>query len=176
MSIAQDTLGYLVSDFRQPSENPASIEELKKFVRGMREELRALNLERAAIGKRLAVLKQTITGLADLFGPAVIDAELQEMLCDTHRRPHRTQAGLTDSCRQLLRKAPQSLTIQEVFRQFQQEHPMMLVHHKRPTTSLRNVLNRLVAYGEAKQELTENGVMAWKAISIQQRSHAIAGE
>jgi DNA-binding CsgD family transcriptional regulator len=168
MSTAQqDTLGYLISDLHQPPENPASIEELKKFVRSMRDELEVLFLERAAIGKRLTVLRQTIAGLADLFGPGVIDRELEDLMHDSHRRPHHRQAGLTDSCRRLLRATSQPLTIQQIFRRLQEEHPLMLTHHKRPTTSLRNVLNRLVAYGEAAQEATEEGIIAWKAVSPQ---------
>jgi hypothetical protein len=170
LTLQQDTVDWPAAEPPRAAAEQALLEEIKRFVGGMRDELKALCARRAAIGKRVSVLRQTIAGLADLFGPVAVDDDLRDLVADFQRKPVRAHAGLTDSCRQILQDSSQPLTLQQILRQFQEKYPAALAHHKRPSTSLRNVLNRLVSYGEAVQELTGDGLLAWKCDSILKRT------
>ena len=154
----------------EQSQAPAetiSAEHLKRVLDYIQTELRALQTERAVILKRIGTIKQTIAGLADLFGPDLINGELLNLLSSQSYRDHRTHPGLTDFCRQLLRARPSDpLTVQEILVYVRQNCPAMLVHHKHPTNSLRMVLRRLVMYGEAVEVLSEKGSPAWKVAAV----------
>lgn len=140
-------------------------DELSPVIGQLQGELQVLNLERAAILKRIGVIKKTIVGLADLFGSGVISGELQGLLALQSARRFRTHTGLTDLCRQLLREASEPLTAREILGQIQERSPVALAGHRHPLNSLRMILRRLVAYGEAEESLTEKGLRAWRASS-----------
>jgi hypothetical protein len=139
--------------------------ELSPVIGQLQSELRVLQLERAAILKRIGKIKKTIVGLADVFGSDGMDGELQGFLALQSARRFRTHTGLTDLCRQLLREAPEPLTAREILGQIQERSPAGLVGHRHPLNSLRMILRRLVAYGEAEESLTEKSLRAWIATS-----------
>lgn len=139
-------------------------EELEPVIAQLQSELRVLRLERAAILKRMAMIKKTLVSLADLFGSDVIDGELQRFLSLQPTRRPRTHTGLTDLCRQLLRESSEPLTARQIMGQFQQRSTG-LAEHRHPLNSLRMIFRRLVAYGEAEELLTEKGLRAWRATS-----------
>ena len=89
---------------------PTMHEELSPVIGQLQSELRFLKLERAAIRKRIGMIKKTIVALADLFGAHVINGELQGLLALQSGGRIRTRTGLTDFCRQLLREASAPLT------------------------------------------------------------------
>jgi len=138
-------------------------EELEPVIGQLQSELRVLRLERAAILKRIGMIKKTIVGLADLFGADVINGELRDVLSLHSARRLRTHTGLTDLCRQLLREASEPLTVRQILGQLQERSPAGLVSHRHPLNSLRMILRRLVAYGEAEELLAETGLRAWRA-------------
>jgi hypothetical protein len=43
--------------------------------------------------------------------------------------------------------------------------PLLMARHKDPMASVTTVLNRLVAYGEAKAVVLENGRRAWQWVA-----------
>jgi hypothetical protein len=57
--------------------------------------------------------------------------------------------------------ANHALSAREVCERIQQKVPPMLERHKDPMASVTTVLNRLVAYGEAKAVSLDNGRRAW---------------
>jgi hypothetical protein len=57
------------------------------------------------------------------------------------------------------------LSARGVCDQIQEKMPLMLARHKDPMASVTTVLNRLVAYGEAKAVVLENGRRAWQWVA-----------
>lgn len=131
---------------------------VEEVVRQAHEELRHLLLQRAEVMRRIGTVKQTITGLANLFGDAVLNEELLELV---DRKTNGRQPGFTKACRMILMEAKQPLSAREVCAQIQEKMPSILERHKDPMASVTTVLNRLVAYGEAKAVALDNGRRAW---------------
>jgi hypothetical protein len=135
---------------------------VQEVVRAAHEELRQLMRQRAEIMKRIGTVKQTIVGLANLFGDDVLSEELLELV---DRKSGGRQPGFTKACRIVLMEANKPLGAREVCEQLQQRMPPVLLRHKDPLASVTTVLNRLVEYGEARSIVRENGRRAWQWIA-----------
>jgi len=133
-----------------------------EVVRQAHEELRQLLRQRSEIMKRIGTIKQTIVGLANLFGDEVLNEELLELI---DRKSSGRQPGFTKACRMVLMEASRPLGAREVCELIQQRIPPMLSRHKDPLASVTTVLNRLVDYGEARTLTRENGRRAWQWVS-----------
>jgi hypothetical protein len=120
-------------------------------------ELRHLLQQRAEIMKRIGTVKQTISGLANLFGDELLSEELLEMV---DRKSSGRQPGFTKACRMILMEGGRAMTARDICDYFEQKIPAMLARHKDPMASVTTVLNRLVEYGEA-QAVLSNGRRAW---------------
>jgi hypothetical protein len=127
----------------------ASTEDLhvQDVLRAAQEELRQLVRQRADTVKRIGTIKQTIMGLANLFGDELLSDELQALI---GRKRTGRQGDFTKACRIVLMEAPRPLAVREVHQQIQQKYPSMLLRHKDPTLSITTVLTRLVRYGEVQ--------------------------
>ena len=130
-----------------------------QVVRQAHEELRQLIQQRAEVVKRIGTVKQTIAGLANLFGDSVLSDELLELV---DRKNNGRQPGFTKACRMILMESNRALSARE---QIQQKLPPMLARHKDPMASVTTVLNRLVEYGEARAVILENGRRAWRWVA-----------
>jgi hypothetical protein len=135
---------------------------VSEVVRAAHDELRQLMRQRAEIVKRIGTVKQTIVGLANLFGDAVLSGELLDLV---DRRGRGRQPGFTKACRMALMEADGPLSAREVCEQIQRRNPPVLLRHKDPLASVTTVLNRLVEYGEARAVSRENGRRAWQWVS-----------
>jgi hypothetical protein len=133
-----------------------------EVVRQAHEELRQLMRQRADVMKRIGTVKQTIVGLANLFGDDVLNEELLELV---DRKTNGRQPGFTKACRMVLMEANCPLGAREVCELIQQKIPPILSRHKDPLASVTTVLNRLVEYGEARTIVKENGRRAWQWVS-----------
>jgi chorismate mutase len=131
---------------------------VEEVVRQAHEELRQLLHQRAEVMRRIGTIKQTIAGLANLFGDSVLNDELLELI---DRKSNGRQPGFTKACRMVLMDANRPLSARQVCERIQQKMPSMLERHKDPMASVTTVLNRLVAYGEAKAVSLDNGRRAW---------------
>jgi hypothetical protein len=131
---------------------------VQEVVRQAHEELRQLLQQRAEVMRRIGTVKQTIAGLANLFGDDVLSDDLLELV---DRKSGGRQPGFTKACRMILMEASRALSAREVCDRIQEKMPPMLERHKDPIASVTTVLNRLVAYGEAKAVTLENGRRAW---------------
>src|SRR5215470_17004283 len=129
-------------------------QHVQQVIRTAHEELRQLMRQRAEIMKRIGTVKQTIVGLANLFGDDVLNEELLELV---DRKSGGRQPGFTKACRMVLMEADKPLGAREVCDQIQQKIPPILSRHKDPLASVTTVLNRLVEYGEARTIVKENG-------------------
>src|SRR3981081_2954610 len=133
----------------------------QQVVKAAHEELLQLMRQRAEIMKRIGTVKQTIAGLANLFGEQVLGDDLLEML---HRQPNGRQPGFTKACRRVLMEVRRPLGAREVCAELERYAPAILARHKDPLASVTTVLNRLVDYGEARPVVLSNGRRAWQWI------------
>ncbi|HLW87010.1 MAG TPA: hypothetical protein VKR57_00880 [Terriglobales bacterium] len=135
---------------------------VQEVIKTAHEELRQLMKQRADIMKRIGTLKQTIAGLANLFGDEILDQDLLELV---DRKTGGRQPGFTKACRLVLMEAGAALSVREVCQRIQDRMPAVLLRHKDPLASVTTVLNRLVDYGEAQSEVRQNGRRAWQWVS-----------
>jgi hypothetical protein len=135
---------------------------VEEVVRQAHEELRHLMHQRAEVMKRIGTVKQTIAGLANLFGDSVLSNELLELV---DRKNNGRQPGFTKACRMILMEARRAMSARDMCEQIQQRIPPMLARHKDPMASVTTVLNRLVEYGEARAVILENGRRAWQWVA-----------
>jgi hypothetical protein len=135
---------------------------VQEVVRQAQEELHVLLQQRAEIMKRIGTVKQTIAGLANLFGDGVLNEELMELV---DRKSNGRQPGFTKACRMILMEAGRALSARDICDYFQQKMPALLSRHKDPMASVTTVLNRLVDYGEAQAVFSSNGRRAWRWVA-----------
>jgi hypothetical protein len=135
---------------------------VQEVVRQAHEELRQLLHQRAEVMRRIGTVKQTIAGLANLFGDNVLSEELLELV---DRKSNGRQPGFTKACRMILMEAGRALSARDVCEQIQEKMPPMLARHKDPMASVTTVLNRLVDYGEAQAVVLNSGRRAWQWIA-----------
>jgi hypothetical protein len=137
--------------------NDAYVQEV---LRQAQRELRDLLRERADIMKRIGTVKQTIVGLANMFGNEVLDGELLDLV--DRRSNGRRQPGFTRACRMVLIEARGPMTAREVCEQLRGRFAGLLINHKDPLASVTTVLNRLAEYGEARSSTNRQGKRAWE--------------
>jgi hypothetical protein len=137
-------------------------DHVHEVVRQAHDELRQLLQQRAEVMRRIGTIKQTIAGLANLFGEGVLGDELLELV---DRKTSGRQPGLTNACRTTLVDANRPLSARDVCERIQQKFPIVLARHKDPMASVTTVLNRLVAYGEARAVALEKGRRAWEWVA-----------
>jgi hypothetical protein len=135
---------------------------VQEVVRQAHEELRQLLQQRAEVMRRIGTIKQTIAGLANLFGDSVLSDELLELV---DRKSSGRQPGFTKACRMILMDANRALSARDVCDRIQERVPPMLMRHKDPMASVTTVLNRLVSYGEARAVSLDNGRRAWQWVA-----------
>jgi len=131
---------------------------VREVLRQAQEELRGLLQQRADLMRRIGTVKQTIVGLANLFGDEILSEELLQLV---DRKPPGRQPGFTHACRMALIEARHPLSVREVCAWMRDNMPAVLDRHKDPLASLTTVLNRLVEYGEAQGTMNERGRRAW---------------
>jgi len=144
---------------------------VRQVAKAAHEELLQLLEQRAEIMKRIGTVKQTIAGLAGLFGEDVLGEELLELI---DRKPNGRQPGFTKACRRVLMEVHRPLGAREVCAALDRQAPAILSRHKDPLASVTTVLNRLVDYGEARSLTNERGRRVWEWVSdAEQAAHAI---
>src|SRR5258708_32329237 len=89
---------------------------VQQVVRAAHDELRQLMRQRAEIMKRIGTVKQTISGLANLFGDDVLGEDLLELI---DRKPNGRQPGFTKACRIVLMEARGPLGAREGFQELE---------------------------------------------------------
>jgi hypothetical protein len=144
---------------------------VQEVIRQAHDELRQLMQQRAEIMKRIGTVKQTISGLANLFGDGVLNEELMELV---DRKSNGRQPGFTKACRMILMESGRPMNSRDICDYFQEKLPDLLARHKDPMASVTTVLNRLVEYGEA-EAVVSNGRRAWRWVADVPASPSDAG-
>jgi hypothetical protein len=165
----------LIARLGKPGAEALPPEDLNKLVCSIETELRELTETRTAISKRITAVRNTILGLAELFGSSVLGPELQSLV-SIQPPSSELHYGLTNVCRDLLRsRGAEPLTVQAFLHHAREKFPERMLVHKHPGTSVRVVLRRLVDYGEALEVLTETGVKAWRSATSAVLSEDVSG-
>src|SRR6266478_4170355 len=133
---------------------PAVDLHVQEVVRSAERELRELLERRANLTKRIGNIKQTLAGLAKVFGDSVLSEWLVAFLGG---KSSSRQRGFTRACRQVLMEATEPLGARMVCQALQQSFPEVLEPHKDPIASVTIVLRRLADYAEARCSLDANG-------------------
>jgi hypothetical protein len=144
---------------------------VQQVVKAAHEELRQLMRQRADIMKRIGTVKQTIAGLANLFGDSVLNDDLLELI---DRKPNGRQPGFTKACRAVLMEARRPLGVRDVCEHLERRDPSLLSRHKDPLASVTTVLNRLVDYGEARSLTNDRGRRVWEWVSEEREKQLAA--
>jgi len=135
---------------------------VQQVVKAAHDELRLLMRQRGEIMKRIGTVKQTIAGLANLFGDDVLGDDLLELI---DRKPNGRQPGFTKACRLVLMEARGPMGAREVCHELERRASDILARHKDPMASVTTVLNRLVEYGEARSLTNDRGRRVWEWVS-----------
>ena len=140
---------------------------VQEVIRSAERELHELLEQRAELMKRIGTIKQTLAGLANIFGDRVLSDQLLTFL---ERKPSSRQPGFTRACRAVLVEAKRPLGARLVCVALQQRFPEVLERHKDPIASVTTVLNRLADYGEARCSLDAGGRRVWEWIAERESS------
>lgn len=141
------------------SAQPLAGAHVNKILEEMYGEFQSLMSQRAAILRRIGTIKQTIIGLAKLFGDEAVGENLLQVV---EQRSSTRSRGFTRTCRVVLMESTRPMTCQEVYEDLRRRNPTLVAHHKDPLASVNTVLNRLAAYGEARIVMNERGKRAWE--------------
>ena len=139
---------------------------VQEVIRSAEGELLTLLKQRSELMKRIGSIKQTLVGLANMFGDSVLSERLLEML----DRNTASRSGFTDACRAVLMESPTHLSAREVCDLLRRKFPGVLEKHKKPFASVTTVLTRLVEYDEARTFLAEDGRRVWQWVAERERS------
>jgi hypothetical protein len=134
----------------------------EKVIGEIRELLSSLERERRLIVRRICTIRQTIVGLASVYGEQIFDEQLLELVS---RRTNKRRSGLTKTCRMVLIQAGRPLSAREVCNQIMSQNPPLLMSHKDPMASVNTLLSRLAEYGEAHAATDERGRRTWQWVT-----------
>ena len=140
---------------------------VEQVIKAAHDELLQLMQQRAQMMKRIGTVKQTIVGLANLFGDHILGDDLLELI---DRKTNGRQPGFTKACRTVLMEARRPLGAREVCQELDKRLPALLSRHKDPLASVTTVLNRLVDYGEARSLSNDRGRRVWEWVSETDRT------
>jgi hypothetical protein len=135
---------------------------VQEVIRSAEQELYELLQRRAEVMKRIGTIKQTLAGLANLFGDSVLSDELLTFL---DRKTASRQPGFTRACRLVLMESGTPLGARQACEVLGRKFPELIERHKDPMASVTTVLNRLVDYAEARCFLNESGRRVWEWIA-----------
>lgn len=135
---------------------------VQKVVLQAHDELHRLLQQQAGIKARIGSVKQTIIGLAALFGEDLLSEDLREAV---GKGSEKRKRGLTKACRLALMKADHALSVREVCDRIHKETPVLLSTHKDPLVSIATILNRLVNYGEAQRTVVSDNKHTWEWVA-----------
>jgi hypothetical protein len=146
---------------------------VRRIIDDAKKELRELIEQRAAITRRIATTKQTIVGIASVFGDAALQEELLEFIDE--RRSANRQSGFTRACRLLLMEAKGPISRHELCEKLRLNDRELASRHKSLIAAVTAVLNRLVNYGEVRA-IEVNGKRAWEWLQVKDVEPTIVGD
>src|ERR1700749_3662117 len=101
-------------------------DHVKEIIHQTELQLRQLIAERKAVAKRIRLVKQTITGLANIFDESIVDSVSTVLTGRCCSRPR----GITRACRQVLLEARGPLGLRDICDEVQRRAPALLARHQ----------------------------------------------
>jgi hypothetical protein len=135
---------------------------IQEVIRSAQRELEQLLWQRAETMKRIGTIKQTVAGLAKVFGDEVLTPEVLRLM---GRGKTRKQPGFTRACRVVLMEAATPLEARQGLQELQRRFPELVGHHKQPLASVTTVFNRLVHSSEVRSFQNGRGRRVWEWIA-----------
>jgi len=155
---SEQNISPSAEQFDQMASLPPNITGARQVINLARSELRGLMREREAIIKRITVLRQTIAGLVEIFGPDGVSEEHLDLV-----KPPRRHRGnsLTQICRSVLAKSSEPLTAHELVEGIRAADVTLIQRQKNPIASVSSILGRLASYGEVRSAVAGSGRRQW---------------
>lgn len=135
---------------------------VEAVVRSAERQIRELLQQRAELMKRIGTIKQTLSGLAEMFGDSILKGEAVELIDHKGKR----HSGFTQACRSVLMESTTPLSARQIRDRIQQASPHLIAGHKDSLASVTTVLSRLVQYSEARCAVLEPGRRVWEWVSV----------
>lgn len=142
------------------------IEHIVKLAVG---ELQVLVAQRVTILRRLAILRRTLSGLAEMFGHDLLPDDVRGLI--KLPAPRTRGSGLTEACRSALSTSTRPLTAREVVDTIRTKDAKAIQNHKDPVASVASILHRLGSYGEATTEVSQSGRRMWAAAEVHRHNY-----
>ena len=146
---------------------PTTDPHVQEVIRAAELQLQELMQQRADVTRRIGTIKQTLTGLANLFGDSVLSDDLLEFLDRKNAGP---KMGFTRACRVVLMNSSTPLGARQVCDELRRRFAEVIARHKDPLASVTTVLNRLEEYGEARSSSVGNGRRMWEWVADHPRN------
>ncbi|MBZ5719606.1 MAG: hypothetical protein LAO03_04415 [Acidobacteriia bacterium] len=141
---------------------PMTDPHVQQVIRAAEEQLQQLMRQRADVTRRIGTIKQTLAGLANLFGDSVLSDDLLEFL---DRKSAGRQLGFTRACRVVLMNSSTPLGARQMCDELRRRFSEVIERHKDPLASVTTVLNRLTEYGEARSFSNAHGRRVWEWVA-----------
>jgi hypothetical protein len=151
-------------------DTPTSVSALphvQEVLRTAQQELSGLLRQREDIMKRIGMIKQMLSGMANLFGDSILYDELRATL---DGRPSERRKGFTRACRQILMQSRTPLPLRYFIGELRQKFPDLAARHRDLSASVTTVFHRLAAYGEARCSAHEKGGRVWEWVAEKRTS------
>jgi hypothetical protein len=139
----------------------ASAPHVLEVSQSMRLELAALLQQRAEIMRRVGTIRQTLAGLAKLFG----DSNLDDVLSAARRGRGHRPAGVTRACRLILMESRTPLGVRQGCDELRRRFPELAQRHKDLSASVSTIFHRLEGYAEARCFPDSQGTRVWEWIT-----------
>jgi hypothetical protein len=127
----------------------------------MQRELAGLLQQRAEIMRRVGTIRQTLAGLAKVFGASNLDDDLLAGRRRTGNRP----AGFTRACRLILMESRTPLGVRQGCDELRRRFPELAQRHKHLSAAVSTIFNRLEGYAEARCFPDSQGTRVWEWIT-----------
>ena len=151
-------------------DTPASVSALphvQEVLRTAQQELSGLLRQREDIMKRIGMIKQMLSGMANLFGDSILCDELRVALDGP---PSDRRKGFTRACRQILMQSRTPLPLRHFIGELRRKFPDLAGRHRDLSASVTTVFHRLATYGEARYSADENGGRVWQWVAEKRAS------
>jgi hypothetical protein len=124
------------------------------------------------VEQEIRAVKDTVYGLAVVFGQELVSSELLKLVCPRRRTKVR---GLSNACKLALMRAAQPCSLATVCRLVTEIDPMLLMHHRNPRASTMSALTNLAKKGDVIRT-TEGGKSAWQWVNWDRLCSATGSE
>ena len=132
-----------------------------EVIQSMQVELAGLLQQRAEIMRRVGTIRQTLAGMAKLFGDSNLDDDLLAGRRGRGTRP----AGVTRACRLILMESQTPLGVRQGCDELRRRFPELAQRHKDLSASVSTIFHRLEGYAEARCFPDGQGTRVWEWIT-----------